>query len=336
MDATMSASTLAQAIACALVAVTATGGSSSLYAQNAAPAGYPGKAVRLIVPYAPGGPTDTLSRIVGKKLSERWGQQVVIDNRGGANGLIAAEIAANAAPDGYTLFLGNAGVLGSNPALYAKLPYDPIRDYAPVAVMASAPLMLVAHPSLKAATVPQLVETARARPGQLTFASGGAGGVAHLAGELLNSMTGIQTTHIAYKGAAPAIVDLLAGQVSFNFTSTVTALPHVKAGKLIGIAVTTSKRAPALPDIPSIAESVPGYEVSPWYGIVVPARTPRAIIDRLSRHITDAVRDRDISQRVISEGGLPLGGTPQEFERLIRDDIAKWRKLARSANLKLD
>jgi tripartite-type tricarboxylate transporter receptor subunit TctC len=297
---------------------------------------YPNKSVRLIVPYAAGGPTDTLSRLVGKRLSEKWGQQVVIDNRGGANGLIAAERAARAAPDGYTLFLGNAGVLGSNPALYAKLPYDAIRDYAPVTILASAPLMLIAHPSLKATTVLQLIDVARTRQGQLTFASGGTGGVAHLAGELLNSMTGIKTTHIAYKGAAPAMTDLIAGQVSFNFTSTVTALPQVKAGKLIGIGVTTAKRAPSLPDVPAIGESVPGYEVSPWYGIVAPAGTPRRLIELLSRDMTEAVRDREVESRVVSDGGLALGGTPDEFARIIREDIAKWTRLAKSANLKLE
>lgn len=297
---------------------------------------YPAKAVRLIVPYAPGGPTDILARLVAKGLSERWKQQVVVDNRAGANGLIAAELVARATPDGYTLFLGNSGVLTSNPALYTSLPYDAVKDYAPVSLLAAAPLLLVAHPSLGASTVPQLVKVAHARPGQLSFASGGAGGVAHLAGELLNSMTGIRTVHIAYKGAAPAIADLLAGQVAFNFTSTVTALPHVKSGRLLGIAVTTAHRAAALPDLPTIAESVPGYEVTPWYGILLPAGARSALVERINKDIAAVLKDRSLEARIIADGGIVAAGSPESFRKLILNDMAKWQQLAKAANLKLD
>ena len=297
---------------------------------------YPTRAVRLIVPYAPGGPADILSRLVAKGLSERWKQQIVVDNRAGANGVIAAELVARATPDGYTLFLGNSGVLTSNPALYAKLPYDAVRDYAPVSLIAAAPLLLVAHPSLGASTVPQLVNIARGRPGQLIFASGGAGGVAHLAGELLNSMTGIRTVHVAYKGAAPAIADLLAGQVSFNFTSTVTALQHVKSGRLLGIAVTTAQRAAALPDLPAIAESVPGYEVTPWYGILLPAGARPALVARINQDIAAVLKDKSLEARIITDGGIVAAGSPESFRKLILNDMAKWRQLAKSAHLKLD
>jgi tripartite-type tricarboxylate transporter receptor subunit TctC len=297
---------------------------------------YPTKAVRLIVPYAPGGPADILSRVVAKGLTERWKQQVVVDNRSGASGLIGAELVARATPDGHTLFLGNSGVLTSNPALYASLPYDAVRDFAPVSLVAVAPLLLVAHPSLGASTVPQLINIARARPGQLTFASGGAGGVAHLAGELLNSMTGIKTVHIAYKGAAPAITDLVAGQVSFNYTGTVTALPHVKSGRLVGVALTTAKRAPALPDIPTIGETVPGYEVASWYGILLPAGARASLIDRINKDIAAVLQDKSIEERVVADGGFVAPGSPEAFRKLIVDDMAKWKKLARTANLKLD
>jgi tripartite-type tricarboxylate transporter receptor subunit TctC len=205
-----------------------------------------------------------------------------------------------------------------------------------VSLVAVAPLLLVAHPSLGASTVPQLINLARARPGQLTFASGGAGGVAHLAGELLNAMTGIKTVHVAYKGAAPAITDLIAGQVSFNYTSTVTALPHVKGGRLAGIALTTAKRAPALPDIPTIGESVPGYEVASWYGILLPRGARPALIARINKDIAAVLEDRSIVERVVADGGFVAPGSPEAFRKLIFDDMAKWKKLAKAANLKLD
>lgn len=297
---------------------------------------YPTKAVRLIVPYAPGGPADILARLVGRKLAERWGQQVVIDNRGGANGIIAAELAARAAPDGYTMLLGNSGVLTSNPALYSRLPYDAVKDFAPATLIAEAPLLLVSQPALGVTTVAQLIDLARKRPGQLTFASGGAGGVAHLAGELLNHLAGIRTTHVAYKGAAPALSDLIAGQVSFNFTSTVTALPYVKAGKLCGVALTTAKRSASLPDIPTIAETIPGYEVNAWYGILLPAGATTPLVARISTDITAVIHEKDIEQRIVGDGGAPSGISPEEFARIIRDDIAKWKQLARAASLRLD
>lgn len=297
---------------------------------------YPSKPIRFIVPYAPGGPTDILARVLGRKLSERWGQQLIIDNRGGANGAIAAELAAKSVPDGYTLFLGNAGVLTTNPALYTKLPYDAEKDFAPVTLIAAAPLLLVVHPSLGIKTVPELVNLAHSRPGRLTFGSGGAGGVAHLAGELLNFMTGIKTVHVPYKGAAPAMTDLLGGQVDFTFTSTVAAIPNVKAGKLIGVAVTTRRRSLSLPNVPAIAESIPGYEVRPWYGVLVPAGTPRQIVDKLNQELAAVVRNQELVQRLAADGGEVVGESPEEFARTITREIAMWAKLAREAHLKLD
>lgn len=312
-------------------------GTGIAIAQDRRAAGdYPSRPIRFIVPYAPGGPTDIIARLLGHKLTERWGQQVVIDNRGGANGVIGAELAARAAPDGYTLFLGNAGVLTSNPALYARLPYDPRKDFSPVNLTVAAPLLLVAHPSLGVKTVPDLVALARARPGRLSFASGGAGGVAHLAGELLKVMTATNAVHVPYKGAGPALTGLLSGQVAFNFTSTVAAMPHVKAGKLYGVAVTTAKRSRSLPDIPSIAETIPGYEVRPWYGVLVPAGTPRRIIDRLNREIAGIVRSRDVEERLTVDGGEVVGESPEEFAKTITEEIAKWTRLVKEAGIKLD
>ncbi len=297
---------------------------------------FPAKSVRLIVPYAAGGPNDIVARVLGQKLSERWKQQVIIDNRGGANGVIGAELAAKAPADGYTLFLGNAGVMASNPALYSKLPYHAEKDFAAVSLMVQAPLLLVTHPSFAIKTVADLVNQAKSRPGQLTFGSGGTGGVAHIAGELLNYLTGIKTVHIAYKGAAPAMTDLLGGQVAFTFTGPLAALPNIKAGKLTGVAVTTKKRAVALPDIPTVAETVPNYEVRAWYGIVVPARTPTPIIDKINRDIASAIQMPDVVQRFTSDGGEIASGTPASFAKLIREEIAMWTQVARQAHLSLD
>ncbi len=297
---------------------------------------FPAKSVRLIVPYAAGGPNDIVARVLGQKLSERWKQPVIIDNRGGANGVIGAELAAKAPADGYTLFLGNAGVMASNPALYSKLPYHAEKDFAAVSLMVQAPLLLVTHPAFNIKTVPELVTHAKARPGQLSFGSGGAGGVAHLAGELLNYLTGIKTVHIAYKGAAPAMTDLLGGQVAFTFTGPLAALPNIKAGKLTGVAVTTKKRVAALPDIPAVAETVPNYEVRAWYGIVVPARTPKSIIDKVNRDIAVAMQLPDVVQRFTSDGSEIIGGTPASFAKLISEEIALWTQVAKQAQLRLD
>ena len=236
---------------------------------------YPSKPIRLIVPYAASGPTDLVARVLGQKLNERFGQQVVVDNRGGANGIIGMELAAKAPSDGYTLLLGGAGVLASNPAFYSKLPYDAQKDFAPISLMTAAPLLLVVTPTLGVKTVPELVKLARSQPDKLSFGSGGIGGVAHLAGELLNYMTGVKTVHIAYKGAGPALTDLLGERIAFTVTSTVSSMPFVKTGKLIGLGVTSAKRATSLPDIPAIGESIPGYEVRAWYGLLAPATQPR-------------------------------------------------------------
>ncbi len=297
---------------------------------------YPSKPIRFIVPYAPGGPTDILARVVGQKLSERWGQQVLVDNRAGANGIIGAEFASKAPPDGHTLFLGNTSILTINPALYAKLPYEPERDFAPVNLTVAAPLILVVHPSVGVKTISDLIKLARARPGQLTFASAGSAGVAHLSGELLKHMTGIDMLHVPYKGAGPAVTDAISGQVSMTFTSTVSVMPHVTAGRLRGVAVTTPKRSRSLPDIPAVAETVPGYDVSPWYGVLVPAGTPRPVVNKLHAEIGRIVAAQDVAQRLTSTGGDIVSASPEDFARTIKLERNKWSKLVKAAGIKLD
>lgn len=297
---------------------------------------YPAKPIRFIVPYAPGGPTDILARLIGQKLTERWGQQVLVDNRAGANGLIGAELAARSPGDGHTLFLGNTSILTINPSLYAKLPYDAEKDFAPVNLTVAAPLVLVVHPSMAVKSVAELVKLAKARPGQIAFASSGSAGVAHLSGELLKYLTKIDMVHIPYKGTAPAVTDVLSGQVSLTFSSAVSVMPHVKAGKLRGLGVTTPKRAPSLPELPSIAESVPGYDVSPWYGVLVPAGTPRGVVTKLHEEIARIVSARDVAQRLTGDGGSIVSAGPEEFAKVIRQERAKWAKVIKAANIKLD
>lgn len=296
---------------------------------------YPSKPIRLIIPYAAGGPTDIVGRVSAQKLSERLGQQLVVDNRGGANGIIGMELGAKAPADGYTLILGGAGVLGSNPAFYAKLPYDAQKDFTPVILLTAAPLMLTVHPSLGVKTVADLIKAARSRPGRLTYGSGGMGGVSHLAGELLDFMTGVKTVHVAYKGAGPAMTDLLGGQILFTYQSTVSAMPHVKSGKLVGVAVTSAKRSKLLPDLPAIGETIPGYEVRAWYGLVAPAKTPRPIIMKLNQELNQVIQNPEVVKRFSASGGEAVGGAPEVFGKVIAQDIATWTKLAKATGLKL-
>lgn len=298
---------------------------------------YPAKPVRLIVPFPPGGGNDTIARLLGQKLSPVLGQQVLVDNRPGAAGAIGAELAAKAAPDGYTLFLAGVATHGINPNLQKKLAYDPVRDFHGVSLIASAPLLVVVHPSLPAKTVRQLVALARAKPGAINFASNGTGGSSHLAVEMFKMMTGTDMVHIPYKGLSLALTDLLSGQVEVMFSSAVAMLPQVKAGKLRAIAMTGAKRASAIPDIPTVAEAgVPGYETGSWYGIVAPARTPRPIIERLGREIAAITKAPEISDRLTNEAVIPVGSTPDEFDAHIRRELARWEKVIRAAKLTPD
>ena len=269
---------------------------------------FPARSVRLIVPQSAGGGADILARTVGQKLSEAWGQPVVIDNRPGAAGIIGTEAVAKAAPDGYTLLMGAISTHAINPSLYKTLSYDPVKDFAPVTMVATAPLLVVVHPSLPVNSTQELIALAKAKPGQLFFASAGSGNSAHLAGELFKTMANVDLVHVPYKGATPAETDLIGGQVSVMFSSILSALPHAKAGKMKALAVTSARRSSIAPDLPTVAESgVPGYDVNPWYGLFAPAGTPRAIVERINRDVARILAQPDVRQRFATLGAEPAG-----------------------------
>lgn len=298
---------------------------------------YPVKAIRLVVPFPPGGGNDTIARLMGQKLAPALGQQLLVDNRPGAGGTIGAEIAAKSPPDGYTLFLAGVASHGINPNLRKKLPYDPVRDFAGVSLIASAPLLVVVHPSLPTTSIKQLVALAKSKPGAINFASNGTGGSSHLAGELFMMMTGTSMVHIPYKGLSPALTDLLSGQVQVMFSSAVSMLPQVKAGKLRAIAMTGAVRSQAIPDIPTVAEAgIPGYETGSWYGIVAPAKTPRPVIARLSREVAAATRSEEISRRLVDEAVIPIGSTAEEFDAHIKRELARWAQVIAKAKISED
>lgn len=294
----------------------------------AAAAEYPVRPVRLIVPFAPGGGADIVARFVGQRLTEVWGQQVVIDNRGGASAMIGTEAAARAAPDGYTLFLGT-NQLAINPALYKKLPYDPVRDFAPVTRLATAPLILVVHPGLAAHSATQLIALARTKPGALNMASSGNAGPPHLAGELFQSMAGIRMLHVPYKGSGQAIPALVGGQVDLMFATLPSALPQVKAGRLRGLAVTALKTSTVAPGLPVVADTLPGFESIAWYGLVLPAQAPVRLIARIHDDVGRIIAGADFRTRMAAEGAEPAGSTPAQFAEFIRTETTKWARVVR-------
>ncbi|HKA45778.1 MAG TPA: tripartite tricarboxylate transporter substrate binding protein [Burkholderiales bacterium] len=298
---------------------------------------YPDRPVRLIVPFPPGGGNDILARAVGARLAEALGQQVIIDNRGGAGGMIGASIAASSDPDGYTLCLGSMGGLAHNPALRPNLPYDPPRDFAGVSLLATSPFILVVNPAVPATSVKELIALARAKPGSLNYGSAGAGSSLHLTGELFKHTTGVNIVHVAYKGTAPALTDLIAGQVQIVFSTLPPPLPHMKAGKLRALGVTTLKRAKAVPEVPTIAEAgVPGFEVQNWQGIVAPKKTPAPLVERLNREINKVLAAPAMIDLLGAQGLEPVGNTPAQFDQLIRTEIVKWRKLVQAAGIRID
>jgi tripartite-type tricarboxylate transporter receptor subunit TctC len=304
---------------------------------SAAAQSYPSKPIRLIVPFAAGGGNDNVARLVGKRLADGLGQPVLVDNRPGAGGVVGAELAAKSAPDGYTLFLGGVGSHAINPNLHEKLPYDPIKDFAPVALLAQAPLVLVVHPSVPANSVAELTAYARAHPGKLNFASNGNGSSSQLAAVMFDSMAGVEMVHVPYKGLSPALADLLSGQVQLMFSSVVAILPHVKAGKLRGLAVTGAKRLASLPELPTIAESgLPGYEASSWYGILAPAGTPRDIVMKLNAELAKALEQPEVRNSLLAEGAEPVGGSPEAFAAHIRAEKERLGKLIRDAKIRLE
>jgi tripartite-type tricarboxylate transporter receptor subunit TctC len=297
---------------------------------------YPSKTIRVIVPASPGGAADILSRTIAQKLSDAWGQQVVVDNRTGAAGIIGAEAAAKAPNDGYTIMMGFAGVIAVNPSLYKTLPYDSVRDYAPVTLVALSPLMLVVHPSVPANSVSELIALAKANPGQLNFASTGGGSTQHLSAELFKSMADISMTHIPYKGSSLAYPGLLAGNVSLMFENMLSMLPNAKSGKVRALAVTGTKRSAAMPEVPTVAESVPGFSAVGWYGVLAPAGTDAAIVNKLSAEINRILKLPEVNERLSSLGAEPTGSTPEEFAAHIRTEIAKWGKVVRDSGARID
>ena len=308
-----------------------------MWAVGAAAQEYPSRPVRFIVPFPPGGGNDTMARTIGNKLAVALSQQFVVDNRAGAGGVIGAEMAARAAPDGYTLFLGGVASHGIVPNLQPKLGYDPVKDFAPISLIASAPLILVVHPTVPAKNVNELVQLAKSKPGQLNFASNGTGGSSHLAAELFMMMTGIRMVHVPYKGLSPALTDLLSGQVQLMFSSAVAMLPQVRSGRLRALAMTSAKRSAAMPDVPTVAESgVPGYGTASWYGILAPARTPQVIIERLNREIVKVVQLPDVRERLLSEGADPVGSSSGEFAAHIGRELARWSQVIKLAKIKAD
>jgi tripartite-type tricarboxylate transporter receptor subunit TctC len=298
---------------------------------------YPSKPIRMIVAYPPGGGTDIVGRMVAQKLSEALGQNVVVENRGGASGNIGTEIAARAAPDGYTVLMGNVAPNAINVSLFRNLPFDPVADFAPVSLIASTPNLLVVHPATPARTVKEVIALARARPGTLNFASAGVGSSSHLAGELFRVLAGADIVHVPYKGAGPAMVDVLSGQVQLYFATMPAAMPHVKSAKLVPIAVTSARRSRAMPDAPTIAESgVTGYEASTWYGLLAPARTPGAAVARLHEGVLKILGDAALRERLADQGFEPVGDSPEEFAAYIKSEIAKWGKVIRDARIQAE
>ena len=293
---------------------------------------YPTKPIRLIAPFPPGGSTDLLARVIAQKLTEAWGQQVIVENRGGAGGTIGVELAARAAPDGYTIVMGHIGTFGANPTLYPKLPYDPIKDFAPITLLAMVPNGMVVHPTLPVRSVKDLLAVARAKPGAVLYGSGGSGSAAHLAMVYFELLAKVKLTHIPYKGTGPAIYDLIAGQTSTMITGMAALMPHIKSQKLRIIAVGTANRLPVLPEIPTIAESgVPGYEATQWYGILAPAATPRDIVMKLNTEMVKALRLPDVRERLAGDGVIPVGNSPEEFGAHIKSEIARWAPVVKAS-----
>jgi len=298
---------------------------------------YPTKAIRIIVPLAPGGGNDTIARMIGQKIQGPLGQSVVIDNRTGAGGQIGAELAAKSPPDGYTLLLGNVATQAIIPNVQPNVAYSPLKDFQPISLIASAPLLVVVHPSLPVRSVKQLIAFAKARPNDLNYASNGFGSSTQFATELFKLMTGTRMEHIPYKGLSLAMTDLLTGRVHLMFSSAVAMLPNVKDGKLRAIAMTGAKRSQAIPDIPTVAESgVKDYEAGSWYGILAPAGTPRAIVDRLNQEIVAAVRSKEIQDRLLSEAVIPVGSTPEAFAAHISTELARAGKVVKESGAKFN
>ena len=305
-------------------------------AQTAA-ARFPDRPIRLVVGVPPGGSTDLVARIVGEQLSRQLGQPVVVENRGGAAGNIGAELVAKAAPDGYTLFLAPIGTVAINPSLYANLPFDTMRDFAAISQLTSLPMAMLVHPSVPARTPKEFIEYARARPGQVNFASGGSGTGTHLAGELFKMLSGVEMTHVPYKGNGPAMADLLAGRVLVMFDQISTALPQMQGGKLRALGVTTAKRSAVAPEVPTLAEAgLAGFDMTTWHGLVAPAGTPAEVIAKLNAEVVKALDSPEVRERFKANGIDPVSSTPAQFGALMQSEIARWRDVVKASGAKVD
>ena len=317
------------------IAVLGAIGSGAALAQTAAT--YPAKPVRFIAPFPPGGSTDLLGRLVAIKLTEAWGQQVTVENRGGAGGTIGVELAARAAPDGYTIVMGHVGTFGFNPTLYPKLPYDAIRDFAPITVLATVPNGMAVHPSLPVKTARDFVALAKAKPGELLYASGGSGSASHLAGEYFKLLTKIDMVHVPYKGTGPAMISMISGQTTMTITGMVALMPHVKSNRLKLLGVATMKRLSIMPDIPTINESgVPGYDANQWYGVLTQAAVPRDIIAKLHADFVKVLARPDVKERLAADGAEPVANTPEQFAAHIKAEIARWAPVVKASGAKPD
>ncbi len=317
------------------IAVLGAIGSGAALAQTAAT--FPAKPVRFIAPFPPGGSTDLLARLVAIKLTEAWGQQVTVENRGGAGGTIGVELAARAAPDGYTIVMGHVGTFGFNPTLYPKLPYDAIRDFAPITVLATVPNGMAVHPSLPVKTARDFVALAKAKPGELLYASGGSGSASHLAGEYFKLLTKIDMVHVPYKGTGPAMISMISGQTTMTITGMVALMPHVKSNRLKLLGVATMKRLSIMPDIPTINESgVPGYDANQWYGVLTQAAVPRDIIAKLHADFVKVLARPDVKERLAADGAEPVANTPEQFAAHIKAEIARWAPVVKASGAKPD
>jgi tripartite-type tricarboxylate transporter receptor subunit TctC len=320
-------------VLCALCAAVFLVASAGVLAQH-----YPQRPVRIIVPYPPGSGTDIVARLLGQRIGESWGQPMVVENRPGAGAIVGVEAVAKAAPDGYTIGIADTGPLAINPALYPKLPYDPLRDFAPVIEVAKLPFMLVAHPSLGVSSIAELVAAAKREPGRINYASVGNGSGVHLASELFKKQAGIDLVHVPYKGSAPALNDVLAGTTPVMFVNLLSGMPHVKSGRLRALAVAGPARLRALPDVPTIGEAgVPGYEFQAWFGVIAPAATPAPIVERLNAEFRRVLSLADIRDRLLNEGGMqPVGGSAEQFAALIASEKERWGKLVRETGARVD
>jgi tripartite-type tricarboxylate transporter receptor subunit TctC len=297
---------------------------------------YPSKPIRIVIPYPPGGGTDIVIRAVNGRLAERLGQPVVIDNRGGATGTIGSEAVARAVPDGYTLLAHTNAGITILPHLNKRLPYDPIKDFAPITLAASSPYVLVVHPTLAVSTVPQFIALAKARPGELNYASSGNGASTHLAGLLFCQMAGVKMVHIPYKGSGPATTDLIAGQVQSRFSSIPPVLPHIRSGRLRGIAVTGAKRFNLLPELPTVTDTLPGFEVDSWYGVFAPAGTPPGIVKKLNAEFAAALNTPDVKALLATDGSEVVASSPEYFGKVIRAEFARWAPVVKESGAKID